>query len=138
MGKENIFQAIRNYAITNYTKVNIENFILGDAPFNNKCHLNAVQKVKEGKVDKVYLCFAIDKDDNSQCIHFINQLKDGKYQDNTWGWLYEHTDYYIIKEVEKSEYDKIWTLLNDTKEMLLNLHSNWFQRFIFRINKNVI
>jgi len=138
MSKQNIFKAIKNYAITNYKKINIEDFVLGDAPFNNKCHLNSVQKIKENKAEKVYLCFAIDKDDNSQCVHFINQLKDNKYQDNTWGWLYEHTDYYIIKEVDKNEYDKIWLLLNDTKIMLLNLHSNCLQRFIYKINKDAI
>jgi len=42
MSKQNIFKAIKNYAITNYKKINIEDFILGDAPFNNKCHLNSV------------------------------------------------------------------------------------------------
>jgi len=137
MGIQNILERIRKYVITNYTKLNIENFILGDAPFNRKCHLNAVQKIKEGKVEKVILCIAIDKNDDSQCIHFINQLKDGEYQDNTWGWLYEQTDYYVIREVDKSEYDEINKLLENTRKMLINLHSNWFERFIFR-NKTLI
>lgn len=138
MGKQDILNAIRKYVIANYTKLNTEKFVLGDAPFNRRCHLNAVQKIKEGKAKKVFLCFTIDKDDNSQCVHFINQLEDGKYQDNTWGWLYEQTDYYIIREVEETEYDKIWDVLENTKETLLNLHSNWLERFIFRINKNII
>jgi len=101
MSKQSIFEAIRNYAITNYKKINIEDFVLGDIPYNYKCHLNSVQKVKENKAEKVFLCVAIDKDDDSLCVHFINQLNNGKYQDNTWGWLYEQNDYYIIKEVEK-------------------------------------
>lgn len=138
MSKQDIFLRIRKYATTNYTKVNTENFILGDAPFNHRCHLNAVQKIKENKVSKVFLCYSIDKDDNSQCVHFINQLENGKYQDNTWGWLYETSEYYIIKEVDKSEYNKIWDLLGDTKEMLLKTNSNWLERFVFRVNKKHI
>ena len=138
MSKQDIFIAIKKYVTTNYTKLNIEDFVIGDIPYNYKCHLNSVQKVKEGKAEKVLLCVAIDKDDNSQCVHFINQLNDGKYQDNTWGWLYEQTDYYVIKEVKASEYDKIWLILNNAKEMLINLHTNWFQRFVYRINKNSI
>jgi len=138
MGKQDIFLRIRKYAITNYTKLNTDNFVLGEAPFNRRCHLNSVQKIKEDKAKKVFLCFAIDNDDNSQCVHFINQLEDGKYQDNTWGWRYDQNEYYIIKEVEQSEYKDIWNLLNDTKEMLLNLNSNWLERLLFRIDKTYI
>ena len=112
--------------------------ILGDAPFNRRCHLNSVQKAKEGNAEKTYLCFTIDRDDNSQCVHFINQLENGKYQDNTWGWLYEQTDYYIIREVNKNEYNKIWNLLSDTKKALFNLHSSWFDRNVLRIKSDII
>ncbi|MDD4188455.1 MAG: hypothetical protein PHX04_06880 [Bacilli bacterium] len=135
MSRNDIFLNMRKYALANYTKINPEDFILGEAPFNSRCHMNSVQKVKEERAEKVLLCFAIDNTNNSQCVHFINQLKDGKYQDNTWGWLYSYSDYYIIKEVDKSEYEKIWDVLSNTKEMFVNLHTNWFQRWWYSIDK---
>ena len=138
MSRNNIFLNMRKYALVNYSKLNAEDIILGEAPFNSRCHLNSVQKVKEDKAEKVLLCFAIDNTNNSQCIHFINQLKDGKYQDNTWGWLYAYSEYYIIKEVDKSEYEKIWDVLSNTKEMFVNLHTNWLQRWWYNIDKHSI
>jgi hypothetical protein len=138
MSRQDVFKRIRTYVTSNYQKLDTKDFVLGDAPFNRRCHLNSVQKVKEGKAKKVFSCFAIDTDDNSQCVHFINQLEDGKYQDNTWGWLYEKSEYYIIKEVDSIEQNKIWDVLSDTKKMLLNLNSNWLERFIFKINKELI
>lgn len=135
--KIKILQAIKDYVITNYKKININEFKLGESLFNRRCHINSIQKVKEGKAKKVFLCFTVDNN-NSLCIHFINQLKNGKYQDNTWGWLYEQTDYYIIREIDRSEYNNIWAILDSTREMLFNLHSNKFQRFIFGIKKDII
>jgi len=83
MTNQNILNKMREHAITNYKKINHSDMILGKAFYNQRCHLNAVQKVKEGNATKVFLCFAIDQHDNSQCIHFINQTEDGKYVDNT-------------------------------------------------------
>jgi hypothetical protein len=133
MEKKDIINRIKTYTKTSYIKLNISDFILGEAPFNKRCHLNSVQKVKEGRAEKVFSCIAIDKDDGSICVHFINQTKDGKYVDHTWGWLYEQTDYYIIREIEESEYSRIWTILADTKKSLINLHTTWFERKLLRI-----
>jgi hypothetical protein len=135
LSKKSIIKSINQFVTTNYTKLNRLDFALGDAPFNRKCHLNAVQKVKEGKALKVFLVYSID-DGGSTCVHFINQLVDGSYQDNTWGWLHETTDYYLIKEVAPSEYNSIWKMLTDTKDMLVNLNSSWFHRFIYQIKSD--
>lgn len=120
--------------------MDIKDFVLGDAPFNFRCHLNSVQKVKEGKAAKVLSCFAIDKDDNdSQCIHFINQLENGKYQDNTWGWRYDRCEYYLIKEILPDEQLHIWDQLSGLKEMIVNANSTKFERFIYKIKySNII
>jgi hypothetical protein len=83
LSKQSVFQNIRTYIKSNHQLLDNRNFILGEAPFNRRCHINSVQKIKEGKADKVILCFTIDKDNDSQCIHFINQLENGKFQDNT-------------------------------------------------------
>ena len=139
MAKEDIFQRIKTYAITNYQKLDTKDFVLGDMPYNFRCHLNAVQKVKEGKATKVFSCYSFDKEDNSQCIHFINQLEDGKYQDNTWGWRYSQNEYYIIKEILPDEQEHIWDQLSGLKEMIVKANSSKFERFIYKIKpENVI
>ena len=124
---------IRDYAISHYEKLDTNNFVIGKAPFNRKCHLNSVQEVEKGKAVKVFSCFSIDKTDNSQCVHFINQLADGTYQDNTWGWLYKDSEYYLIKEISKDEQKHIWDNLSNTKKSLVLLNSTAFERFIYRI-----
>jgi hypothetical protein len=134
-----IKERVYNYALANYKKIDTDKFILGDIPYNQQCHYNSVQKVKEGKAAKVYACIAIDKSDwKAIIIHFINQLDDGIYQDNTWGWLYSSYDYYLIKEVDKSEYDDIWNLLDSIRKNLINSNSNGLLRKLLRIGKNFI
>lgn len=134
ISKYKVFDRIKSYVKANYKKLDINDFVLGDAPFNRKCHLNSVQSVKQNKTNKVYSCFAVDTTDNSHCVHFINGLENGKYQDNTWGWTYEKCEYYLIKEISTDEQEHIWDSLKETKEMLLYTNSNCFERFIYQLN----
>jgi hypothetical protein len=128
-----IHRKIRDYATSHFKKLDTKDFVIGDAPFNRKCHLNAVQKVKEGKAVKVFSCYAFDRSDNTQCIHFINQLANGKYQDNTWGWLYQWCDYYLIKEISADEQEHIWDSLSDIRKSIVKLNSTWLERKIHKI-----
>jgi hypothetical protein len=130
--KTKVHKKIRDYATSQYAKLNNKEFILGDMPYNFRCHMNSVQKVKEGKAKKVLMCFIIDRSDNSQCIHFINQLVDGKYQDNTLGWLYEQTDYYLIKEISPDEQEHVWDSLQDIRKALVEINGSWADKNIFK------
>ncbi|QGZ99421.1 hypothetical protein [Dehalobacter restrictus] len=130
---------INQYVIANYKKIDNDKFIMGDINYTYKCHLNAVQSVKLGRADKVFACIAIDKNDsNSIVIHFINQLFDGKYQDNTWGWLYEFYDYYLIREVDESEYGDIGEILNSVRETLVKSNSSGLLRKLCRVKLSII
>lgn len=123
---------IINYVKINYNKIDKEkDMILGDSYYNRKCHLNAVQYVKQNKADSVYLCIAIDNCD-FPVVHFINK-KDNKYVDNTLGWTYEYGDYYVIRKIDNSEYKDIDNILGDTKDMLLDLFIHRFTRKIFKL-----
>jgi hypothetical protein len=134
-----IKKKIYNYVISNYKKIDNDKFVLGEMPYNNKCHYNSVQKIKEGKAAKIFACIAVDKGDwKSIIIHFINQLEDGTYQDNTWGWLYTSYDYYLIKEVDKSEQDDIWELLASIRKTLVESNSNRLLYGLLRIDKDLI
>ncbi len=125
-----------SYAKSNFQQLNTDEFIIGDAPFNARCHLNSVQHYKNGTAAKVIACYAIDNTDNSQCIHFINQLSSGKYQDNTWGWRYKQHSYYIIKEVSEKEMDNIWDLLSQLKKSFIDINSSSIERKLSRIDHN--
>lgn len=132
-----ILSKIYDYAVANYRKMDGDNFVLGELPYNYKCHLNAVQKVKEGKATKVILCVAIDKNDYKRIVvHFINQLKNGKYQDNTWGWVYEDYNYYMVKEVDSTEFNRIGDLLNGLRDTLINHNSNRILRKLFGVKND--
>ena len=129
--REKILRKIKNYVISNYKKISDKEMILGELPFNRKCHLNSVQKVKEGKAEKVWSCVAINKNNNCDIImHFINQLKNQKYQDNTWGWLYKEYDYYLIKELSVEEQDDIRKYFENLKQHLIENNSTKFERII--------
>lgn len=137
MGTEKILKKIKQYTISNYYKINKSDMILGESFYNHMCHYNSVQKVAEGKADKVYLCMEIDEDDNFICVHFINK-KGNKYIDNTLGWRYEYIDYYIIREVDGSEYRNIGNLLDNTKKFLFNTYATWFDKYILRIKYRIV
>jgi hypothetical protein len=130
--KDSILNKIKKYVITHYHKLDQREFELGEMNYNHRCHLNAVQKIREHKAEKIYSCIAIDKDNDWFCVHFINKTKDDKYVDHTWGWMYEQYDYYLIREIDKEEQNRIGNILMMTKEMLVDLHSNWFQRLFVK------
>ena len=133
--KKRVLDKINNFAILNYKQIhyNSGHMIMGEGIFNNRCQLNAVQSVKEGKSDKVILCICIDDNSNDPSIHFIN-MKDNKYIDNTLGYFYRNYTYYIIREVESNEYKDINKLLTKTKELYVNMFTNKFTRWLFNIN----
>ncbi|MBX4152360.1 hypothetical protein, partial [Paenibacillus lautus] len=102
--KDKIKKRIGTYVKTHFRKINPEDFVLGEINYTHRCHLNAVQKIREGKAIKVFSCIAIDKEDEtSVVVHFINQNEEGKFVDHTWGWMMQHYNYYLIKEIEDVE-----------------------------------
>lgn len=136
--KDKIYKKIRDYVISNYKKINIEEFVLGDCTYNFRCQLNAVQKSKlfDGiQKIKVLSCIAIHKETKSICIHFINQFEnDGKYQDNTWGWLYEEYDYYLIKELTIDEQKNIGDYFRSLRSSIIEINSTKIERFFANIH----
>lgn len=134
-----IKERILNYITSSYTKVDSSKLVLGDMNYTYKCHYNAVQKVREGKAAKVISCVASDKNNPKEiAVHFINQLDDGTYQDNTWGWLYNSYDYYLIKEIEISEQEDIWNMLYSIRKNLVESNSSKLIRKILKIDKDFI
>ena len=128
--KTKLLNKIQKHVTDNYLKLDIDQFVLGEMPYNCKCHLNSVQKVKQKVADDVYLCMILQKGYTEPIVHFINK-KDENYIDNTLGWLYTDHDYYIIRKVEYVEYIGISKLLNSTRDRLLNLYSTeWIRKLL--------
>lgn len=132
--KEKVINRIVRHCKTIYTPIDSEDMILGDLLFNRKCHLNAVQRVKEGKAEEVYLCVCIAKENNDTIVHFINKDKDGKYVDNTLGWCYKAYTYYIVRKIEEYEYNSVSDILGDMKKELVFKHSNKVMRRLAKID----
>ena len=134
--EKKVLSRIFDYVVATYKKINQDSFILGDCMYNYKCHINSIQRVKNGSAQKVYVCIAVKKTDwQTIIVHFINQLENGEFQDNTWGWVYEDYDYYIVKELDVSEMKNsaLGEVFNGTKESLVSANSNTILRKIFGI-----
>lgn len=134
--REEVINRIARYCRISYNPIEFKDMVLGDLLFNSKCHLNAVQRVKENKAKEVYLCVCIDKNNNDTIVHFINKDNDNKYVDNTLGWCYKDYDYYIIRKIKRYEYDNISNILIDTKKELVFKHSNKIMRKLTKIDYN--
>lgn len=131
--KKKILEKIIEYVRTNYTYINFEDMDMGDLYYNHRCHLNAVQYVKNKKCNEVYLCVTVE--DNYPIVHFINK-KDNKYIDNTLGWKYEYIDYYVIRKINSDEYKCIDDILAQTQRTLTRIYTNPITRWIFDIKLN--
>ena len=132
--KKKLKQRIENYCETNYQKVSRDQMKMGKGIFNQRCQLNAVQQVKEGLMKQVYLCICFSE----SCypiVHFINKDNEGNYIDNTLGFEYEKYEYYIIREIDESEFLKTDSILMNTKKSLIKLHSNALINKVFGINE---
>jgi len=135
---DKVKRRIYYYVVANYKRIESDEFILGEIPWNYKCHMNSIQKVKEGKAQKVYACVAIGNSWKDIFIHFINQLEDGKYQDNTWGYTYEDNRYYLIREIAESEYKDIGNVFDSIRESLIKPNSTKFLRWLFKTGTEFI
>ena len=131
--KEKVIKRIIEHIKANYQRIDKDQMKIGDSFYNYMCHMNAVQYIKNGKADEIYLCVYIEN--NWPIVHFINK-QDDKYIDNTLGWRYEQLEYYIIKKVSEDEYNSIEDLLSNTQKSLVESNSNVIARKIFRINSS--
>lgn len=131
--KEKVIKRIIEHIKANYQRIDKDEMKIGDSFYNYMCHMNAVQYIKNGKADEIYLCVYIENE--WPIVHFINKQGD-KYIDNTLGWRYEQLEYYIIKKVSEDEYNDVGTILEDAQAHLVRLHSNKILRYLYGIKVN--
>ena len=128
--KDKVLKRIIEHTKSNYKRIDKDQMKIGDSFYNYMCHMNAVQYVKIGKAEEVFLCIYIDN--NYPTVHFINK-QGNKYIDNTLGWRYDQLEYYIIKKVSEDEYNDIENILKATQKSIVEANSNIILRKIFSI-----
>ena len=135
--KENLLsEKTRQYAQTNLELLDKKRFIIGDYMGNYKCHFNAVHRATIDKKLDVILVLTFSGD-GQPIIHFIN-TQGKKYIDNTWGYQYEWSDYYLLKEISKEEFSVVGHILHDARKEILAKCFNWLERRIWRIRDQEI
>lgn len=128
--KKKIVKGIEEFIISNYEKVDL---IMGEGLFNNRCHHNSVQAVKEGWADEVYLCLCVSKE-YYPIVHVINKTQ-GVFVDNTLGYRFSEYDYYIVREIREDEFYRVDNILGDKKRELIKLFSNPIACKLLNINE---
>lgn len=127
-----IRKAIRDVANRKYTqKLNVQ-LASGLPLVNCRCHINAVQAVKNGMAIGVVEAVLIYN--NSCTVHFINLLADGSLCDYTLGQMAINDDYRLVRHVHPNEYETINDALMNRKH---ELHSQtpWYIRLLIKITR---
>jgi hypothetical protein len=115
---------IKKFIESTMPKIKVES---GLCRFNLKCHMNSVHDALNNNQNKIAMCFYIDS--NQPIIHFLNIDSEGRYIDNTLGRWSEIYDYYLIKEIDSSDFFEINSIFSEyRKELKLKLpwYIRWF------------
>lgn len=114
---------IRDAADKKYTKKIDISFIDGAGLYNHACHLNAVNKARDGSSCAVVEVVVID--DKSVTAHYINMQADGSYVDYTLGWHWAGADYRFVRFVPFTEWPDITGSLSRLKAELCKPVAKW-------------
>ena len=122
------------YIKANYYKLsNIDN---GDCPYNHRCHINAVQRIKKHKWHRIYWCYQLN--DETIIAHFVNYGNNKHIETTQWRAGLATYDYYIVREFKEDEFmDKIDWPLESLKRNIFNISfTNKFLNKIFDIKRH--
>jgi hypothetical protein len=98
IAKNTIYQ----YVTSNFNLIDVKP---GACRYNYKCHMNSVHEALKRNHKKIVMVVYIDN--GYSIIHFLNKDKYGKYYDNTLGQWARYYNFYLIKEVDESEFKDI-------------------------------
>lgn len=130
MFKNKLKRIVRDAADKKYTnKIDIS-FIDGVGMYNHSCHLNAVNRVRDGSSCAVVECLILDS--NSVTAHYINLQSDGSYVDYTLGWHWAGCDYRFVRLVPFAEWSSITDALENLKRDLCRPVAKWQRLLMLR------
>jgi hypothetical protein len=134
MIKNKLCKTMRDAADKKYTKRIDINFVDGSGLYNHACHLNAVNKARDGSSCAVVEVVMIN--DDKATAHYINMQSDGAYVDYTLGWHWSGADYRFVRFVPFTEWPNITTKLEKLKAELCKPVAKW-QRFTMLTNNEL-
>ena len=127
--EEKIDTLIRSYVRSRYTMIDVEAV---QGMFNFRCHENSVQYAKQNEGYGIAEVIYIDGD--KPILHYLN-TKDGKFFETTLGWRAEDLEYYKIRDIHHSDWNRIHSEFNRSLESWLNQFTKWYHRKLFRIDR---
>lgn len=126
MIKSKLCRIVRDAADNKYQKRLDMSFVDGAGLYNHACHLNAVNRARDGSSAAVVEVAVID--DDKCTAHYINMQSDGRYVDYTLGWHWSGADYRFVRYVPFTEWGTITDSLSRLKSELCKPVAKW-QRF---------
>lgn len=134
MIKSKLCRIVRDAADKKYPKRLDMSFVDGSGLYNHACHLNAVNRARDGSSAAVVEVVVID--DDKCTAHYINMQSDGRYVDYTLGWHWSGADYRFVRYVPFTEWPNITTQLEKLKAELCKPVAKW-QRFTMLTNNEL-
>lgn len=110
----------------NFSRIDSDRFVCGEMRYNYQCHRNASHHCFLQPENKMYLVYAMDGRDSSFCLHVINRLPSGHYQDNTWGHEYRYHSYYLIKQILPDQYDRVPEFFDDHRRDFIKMFARYW------------
>lgn len=107
----------------------------GGLIYNHKCHHNTKQYIEDKKADKAAAVLMFD---NGHAIaHFLPVRKDNYYE-VTLGYRAKKNEYFLIKIIDKKEFDDPDYWLSNLKKYLIDSQFSFLEKLFYRIKEEDI
>ncbi|MCX6218360.1 hypothetical protein [Spirosoma sp.] len=126
-------ERLERHFTRNFARIPEEEFVCGEMRYNYQCHRVAVHHCFLQPENKMFLVYALDNRDQSTCLHVINRLPSGHYQDNTWGSEFRFHSYYFIKEILPDQYHRVPELFDNHRRDYIKLYARYWLIRLLRI-----
>lgn len=119
------YRKMNEYARSNLQKIDVEE---KQGIFNYRCYYNACQFASKHPEYSVYEVVYFD--DKKPTLHYINE-KDGKFYETTLGYLCKGYEYFVIKKIEKHQYQNIINIFMESLKY-------WNEKYVGFYGRNVL
>lgn len=128
-----IQERLRRHFTRNFSRIAQDRFVIGEMRYNYQCHRNAAHECVIDPSKRIVLVYVVDNRDDSFCLHVINRLANGKYQDNTWGSEQAFNNYYFIKEILPDQYHRVPEYFDDHRQDFIKQFCRYWLVRLLRI-----
>ena len=102
--------------------------------FNFRCHENCVQYVRDRPGEALGIVETIYVDGECPILHYlVHDFDAGEYLEVTLGWTATLHEYYLIRPVHPSDFDRIQSEFSRSRADWCDEFVGWFGRKVLRI-----